>query len=110
MSAPASAAPQSDPRRDNSRVIRSPTGPDLHTENWQIEAVYRMMRNNLDPDVAEKPEELVVYGGIGCAARNWQCFDQIQTALTGLKADETLLVQSGKAVGVFRTDDDRKST
>src|SRR3546814_6011774 len=88
MSAPASAAPQSDPRRDNSRVIRSPTGPDLHTENWQIEAVYRMMRNNLDPDVAEKPEELVVYGGIGRAARNWQCFDQIQTALTGLKADE----------------------
>ncbi|MFC3674823.1 urocanate hydratase [Ferrovibrio xuzhouensis] len=100
------AASQSDPRRDNSRVIRSPTGPDLHTENWQIEAVYRMMRNNLDPDVAEKPEELVVYGGIGRAARNWQCFDQIQKALTGLKANETLLVQSGKAVGVFRTHED----
>src|SRR3546814_16172856 len=65
-----------------------------------------MMRNNLDPDGAEKPEELVVYGGIGRAARNWQCFDQIQTALTGLKADETLLVQSGKAVGVFRTHED----
>src|SRR3546814_11477216 len=81
MSAPAPAAPQSDPRRDNSRVIRSPTGPDLHTENWQIEAVYRMMRNNLDPDVAEKPEELVVYGGIGRSARHWQCFDQIPTDL-----------------------------
>src|SRR3546814_17322132 len=70
MSAPASAAPQSDPRRDNSRVIRSPTGPDLHTEHWQIEAVYRMMRNNLDPDVAEKPAELVVYCRIGHAARH----------------------------------------
>lgn len=96
----------SNPRRDNSRVIRSPVGPELHTENWQIEAAYRMLRNNLDPDVAEKPEELVVYGGIGRAARNWDCFDRIQAALTGLKPDETLLVQSGKAVGVFRTHED----
>ncbi|WP_374300521.1 urocanate hydratase [Ferrovibrio sp.] len=93
-------------RRDNSRVIRSPHGSDLHTSNWQIEAAYRMMRNNLDPDVAEKPEELVVYGGIGRAARNWQSFDQIQKALTALKPDETLLVQSGKPVGVFRTHED----
>lgn len=93
-------------RRDNSRVIRSPHGNDLHTSNWQIEAAYRMMRNNLDPDVAEKPEELVVYGGIGRAARNWQAFDQIQKALTVLKPDETLLVQSGKPVGVFRTHED----
>jgi urocanate hydratase len=93
-------------RRDNTRVIRSPHGSDLHTGNWQIEAAYRMMRNNLDPDVAEKPEELVVYGGIGRAARNWQAFDQIQKALTTLKPDETLLVQSGKPVGVFRTHED----
>lgn len=96
----------SDNRRDNTRVIRSPHGSALHTSNWQIEAAYRMMRNNLDPDVAEKPEELVVYGGIGRAARNWQAFDQIQKALTALKPDETLLVQSGKPVGVFRTHED----
>ncbi|WP_370153429.1 urocanate hydratase [Ferrovibrio sp.] len=101
-----SADPVASGRRDNSRVIRSPVGPDLHTENWQIEAAYRMMRNNLDPDVAEKPEELVVYGGIGRAARNWDCFDRIQQALTKLKPDETLLVQSGKPVGVFRTHED----
>ena len=93
-------------RRDNTRVIRSPHGSDLHTGNWQIEAAYRMLRNNLDPDVAEKPEELVVYGGIGRAARNWQAFDQIQKALTALKPDETLLIQSGKPVGVFRTHED----
>jgi urocanate hydratase len=93
-------------RRDNTRVIRSPHGSEMHTGNWQIEAAYRMMRNNLDPDVAEKPEELVVYGGIGRAARNWQSFDQIQKALTALKPDETLLVQSGKPVGVFRTHED----
>jgi urocanate hydratase len=93
-------------RRDNTRVIRSPHGSNLHTGNWQIEAAYRMMRNNLDPEVAEKPEELVVYGGIGRAARNWQAFDQIQKALTALKPDETLLVQSGKPVGVFRTHED----
>ncbi|WP_428248696.1 urocanate hydratase [Ferrovibrio sp.] len=93
-------------RRDNSRVIRSPQGDALHTQNWQIEAAYRMLRNNLDPDVAEKPEELVVYGGIGRAARNWQSFDQIEQALKALKPDETLLVQSGKPVGVFRTHED----
>jgi urocanate hydratase len=93
-------------RRDNTRVIRSPHGSEMHTSNWQIEAAYRMLRNNLDPDVAEKPEELVVYGGIGRAARNWQSFDQIQKTLTTLKPDETLLVQSGKPVGVFRTHED----
>lgn len=96
----------SDNRRDNTRMIRSPHGSDLHTSNWQVEAAYRMMRNNLDPEVAEKPEELVVYGGIGRAARNWQSFDQIQKALTVLQPDETLLVQSGKPVGVFRTHED----
>jgi urocanate hydratase len=93
-------------RRDNSRVIRSPHGDALHTQNWQIEAAYRMLRNNLDPDVAEKPEELVVYGGIGRAARNWQSFDQIEQALKTLGPEETLLVQSGKPVGVFRTHED----
>ena len=90
-------------RRDNSRLIRSPHGNELHTANWQIEAAYRMMRNNLDPDVAEKPEELVVYGGIGRAARDWTSFDQIQNALRELGPEQTLLVQSGKPVGVFRT-------
>ncbi len=93
-------------RRDNSRVIRSPHGDALHTQNWQIEAAYRMLRNNLDPDVAERPEELVVYGGIGRAARNWQSFDQIEQALKALGPEETLLVQSGKPVGVFRTHED----
>ncbi len=90
-------------RRDNSRVIRAPQGDTLHTQNWQIEAAYRMLRNNLDPDVAERPEELVVYGGIGRAARNWDSFDRIEAALKQLGPEETLLVQSGKPVGVFRT-------
>ncbi|SLM62191.1 Urocanate hydratase [Dickeya aquatica] len=75
----------------------------MHCENWLIEAAWRMIQNNLDPDVAERPEDLVVYGGIGKAARNWACFDAILTSLRHLKADETLLVQSGKPVGVFRT-------
>jgi urocanate hydratase len=95
-----------DLRRDNSRLIKSPHGPELTCRNWQIEAAYRMMRNNLDPDVAEKPEELVVYGGIGRAARNWKYFDQIQESLKQLAPDETLLVQSGKPVGIFRTHED----
>ncbi len=93
-------------RRDNSRVITAPTGSSLHTQNWQIEAAYRMLRNNLDPMVAERPEELVVYGGIGRAARNWQSFDQIEAALKKLGPEETLLIQSGKPVGVFRTHED----
>ena len=71
--------------------------------NWLTEAPLRMLMNNLDPEVAERPEELVVYGGIGKAARNWQCFEQIVAALRELGEDETLLVQSGKPVGVFRT-------
>ncbi len=85
------------------RVVRAPHGTELHCENWLIEAAYRMIQNNLDPDVAERPEDLVVYGGIGKAARNWDCFNAILTSLRQLKADETLLVQSGKPVGVFRT-------
>ncbi len=88
------------------REIRAPRGGELHCENWLIEAAYRMIQNNLDPDVAERPEDLVVYGGIGKAARNPECFDQILATLRRLKADETLLVQSGKPVGVFRTHTD----
>ncbi|MEH6547288.1 MAG: urocanate hydratase [Sneathiella sp.] len=90
-------------RLDNSRTIKAPTGTELSCKSWQTEAPLRMLMNNLDPDVAERPHELVVYGGIGRAARNWQCFDQIQKSLRDLNIDETLLVQSGKPVGVFKT-------
>src|SRR5215813_12552487 len=83
--------------------VRAPRGGELACRNWQIEAAYRMIQNNLDPEVAENPDALVVYVGIGKAARNWDCFDAILEALRKLKADETLLVQSGKPVGVFRT-------
>ena len=85
------------------RIVRSPTGQRLHCKNWLIEAAWRMLQNNLDPAVAENPEQLVVYGGIGKAARNWACFEAILHALEHLEADETLLIQSGKPVGVFRT-------
>jgi urocanate hydratase len=87
----------------SARPIRAPQGQQLHCANWQIEAAYRMLQNNLDPQVAENPDELVVYGGIGKAARNWPCFEGILDTLRKLKADETLLVQSGKPVGVFKT-------
>ena len=90
-------------RLDNMRVIRSPRGSEISARSWQTEAPLRMLMNNLDPDVAERPGELVVYGGIGRAARNWDAFDRIGAALRRLEADETLLVQSGKPVGVFRT-------
>jgi urocanate hydratase len=90
-------------RTDNSRRIKAPTGPTLSAKNWQAEAALRMLMNNLDPDVAEAPESLVVYGGIGRAARNWEAYDTIVETLRRLDADETLLVQSGKPVGVFRT-------
>ncbi len=90
----------------NKRAVRSPRGTELHCANWQIEGAYRMIQNNLDPDVAERPEDLVVYGGIGKAARNWEAFDAILSALRGLKPNETLLVQSGKPVGVLRTHED----
>ncbi|KUL96844.1 urocanate hydratase [Bosea sp. WAO] len=93
-------------RIDNSRVIRSPRGTDRTAKSWLTEAALRMLMNNLDPDVAEKPGELVVYGGIGRAARTWEDFDRIVGALRGLEADETLLVQSGKPVGIFRTHPD----
>jgi urocanate hydratase len=91
------------PKQTAQRVIRAPRGTQLTCKNWLIEAAYRMIQNNLDPDVAENPQALVVYGGIGKAARNWECFDAILRELRALKEDETLLVQSGKPVGVFRT-------
>jgi urocanate hydratase len=83
--------------------VKAPTGSTLHCRNWLIEAAYRMIQNNLDPEVAENPDALVVYGGIGKAARNWDCFEAILATLRALGEDETLLVQSGKPVGVFRT-------
>jgi urocanate hydratase len=87
-------------------ALRAPRGPTISCRNWLSEAALRMLMNNLDPEVAERPDELVVYGGIGKAARNWQCFDQIVQALRALGEDETLLIQSGKPVGVFRTHTD----
>ena len=92
-----------DPRLDPSREIHAPRGTTLSCKNWLIEAAYRMIQNNLDPEVAEHPQALVVYGGIGRAARDWACFDQILASLRALDEDETLLIQSGKPVGVFRT-------
>ncbi len=83
--------------------VRAPRGTDIACQNWLIEAAYRMLQNNLDPEAAENPDALVVYGGIGKAARNWECYEAILVALRALKADETLLIQSGKPVGVFRT-------
>ncbi|WP_100961358.1 urocanate hydratase [Bosea sp. FBZP-16] len=93
-------------RLDNTRVIRPATGTELSAKSWLTEAPLRMLMNNLHPDVAENPQELVVYGGIGRAARSWEDFDRIVAALRQLEADETLLVQSGKPVGVFRTHKD----
>jgi urocanate hydratase len=88
------------------RTIRAPRGTTLHCANWQIEAAYRMIQNNLDPDVAFDPMHLIVYGGRGRAARNWECFDAILATLRRLQPDETLLVQLGKPVAVFRTHPD----
>ena len=90
-------------RIDTARVVRAPRGSKLTCKSWLTEAAFRMIQNNLDPDVAEKPSELVVYGGIGRAARNWECFDAILKSLRELNDDETLLIQSGKPVGVFPT-------
>ena len=90
-------------KADRSRVIRAPRGTQLSAKSWLTEAPLRMLMNNLDPEVAENPAELVVYGGIGKAARNWACYDKIVETLKTLEADETLLVQSGKPVGVLKT-------
>ncbi|MGY3232031.1 urocanate hydratase [Luteibacter sp. HA06] len=88
-------------RIDTTRTVRAPRGAELTCRSWLTEAPFRMLQNNLDPEVAENPAELVVYGGIGRAARNWECFDAILRALRELRDDETLLIQSGKPVGVF---------
>src|SRR5499433_1009520 len=87
----------------NIRTIRAPRGEQKTCKTWYAEAAMRMLMNNLDPEVAERPQDLVVYGGIGKAARNWTAFDRIVAALRQLEPDETLLVQSGKPVGVFKT-------
>src|SRR5438874_9705564 len=85
------------------RIIRAPRGNDRSCKGWHQAAALRMLMNNLDPDVAERPDDLVVYGGTGKAARSWEAFDAIVRTLKGLESDETLLVQSGKPVGVFKT-------
>jgi urocanate hydratase len=90
-------------KTEGARTVHAPTGPNLTCKGWTQEAALRMIMNNLDPDVAEKPDELIVYGGIGKAARNWKAFDAIVATLKELEDDETLLVQSGKPVGVFKT-------
>src|SRR3954452_21979337 len=94
------------PRLDNSRRIRAQRGSKLSDKSWLTEAPLRMLMNKLDEEVAEKPQELVVYGGIGRAARDWASFDRIIASLRELEADETLLVQSGKPVGIFKTHPD----
>ncbi|NKB37941.1 MAG: urocanate hydratase [Gammaproteobacteria bacterium] len=93
-------------KKTTHRVIRAPRGNTLSAKSWLTEAPLRMIMNNLDPEVAERPEDLVVYGGIGRAARNWECFDKIVETLKSLESDETLLVQSGKPVGVMKTHSD----
>ncbi len=95
-----------DPRYDADRTIRAPRGTEKSCRSWLTEAAFRMIQNNLDPEVAENPKHLVVYGGIGRAARDWECFDRILETLKTLEDDETLLIQSGKPVGVFRTNPD----
>ncbi len=106
LSRPALSAAAPDQRHDPGRIIRAPRGTAITCKNWLIEAAYRMIQNNLDPDVAERPQDLVVYGGIGRAARDWKCYDAILATLKKLEPDETLLIQSGKPVGVFRTHED----
>lgn len=88
------------------RIIKAPRGTSISCQSWQQEAALRMLMNNLDPEVAEKPDELIVYGGTGKAARNWECFEKIVGSLKSLKNDETLLIQSGKPVGIFKTYED----
>ena len=85
------------------KIIKAPTGTNLSCKGWIQEAALRMLMNNLDPDVAERPEELIVYGGSGKAARNWDAFEAIINSLKNLENDETLLIQSGKPVGIFKT-------
>src|SRR5690349_7030633 len=96
----------SDPIVEGRRTVRAPRGTSLSCRGWQQEAALRMLMNNLDPEVAERPEDLVVYGGSGKAARNWECFEAIVATLKRLENDETLLVQSGKPVAVFKSHED----
>jgi urocanate hydratase len=103
QSFPLSSGAENRMSTSSSRAVRAPRGTQLSARSWLTEAPLRMLMNNLDPEVAERPEDLVVYGGIGKAARNWECFDRIVAALRKLGGDESLLVQSGKPVGVFRT-------
>ena len=93
-------------RHAKARPVRAPRGSEISCANWLIEAAYRMVQNNLDPEVAENPDNLVVYGGIGKAARNWDCFEAILASLRRLQPDESLLIQSGKPVGIFKTHPD----
>ena len=85
------------------RLIRAPRGSQISCKGWGQEAALRMLMNNLDPEVAENPDQLIVYGGTGKAARNWECYDAIVRSLRSLEHDETLLIQSGKPVGILRT-------
>src|SRR3984885_12745341 len=98
-----SKALTADPRLAPGRIVRAPRGTAIACKSWLTEAAYRMIQNNLDPEVAENPEALVVYGGIGRAARDWECYDAILAPLERLGDDESLLVQSGKPVAVFKT-------
>src|SRR6267143_680580 len=91
------------PEPAGARVVRAPRGTAISCKGWPQEAALRMLMNNLDPEVAERPDELIVYGGPGQAARDWTCFDALVRALRALAGDETLLVQSGKPVAVFKT-------
>src|SRR5947199_10658039 len=91
---------------DGARPVRAPRGPQRTAQSWGAEAALRMLHNNLDPEVAERPDDLVVYGGTGKAARSWEAFDGIVRELRALENDETLLIQSGKAVGKLRTHPD----
>jgi len=103
MTASSIAVPRAASTSHGARVVTAPRGSTLSCKGWQQEAALRMLMNNLDPAVAERPEDLVVYGGTGRAARSWEAFDAIVASLRALEADETLLVQSGKPVAVFRT-------
>jgi len=103
MTATSVSAPSHSGAHSSAREVRAPRGRTLSCKGWQQEAALRMLMNNLDPDVAERPDDLVVYGGTGRAARSWEAFDAIVSALRHLDSDETLLIQSGKPVAVFRT-------
>src|SRR5206468_644615 len=103
MSSPRSSPPKVEGNKAMAKTVRAPRGSELSCRGWPQEAALRMLMNNLDPDVAERPEDLVVYGGNGRAARNWDCYDAIVRTLRELRDDQTLLIQSGKPVAVMPT-------